>query len=245
MKKRYLEISSAGLHILAMALMLSDHLWGTGLVRNDVFTSIGRLAFPIFAFMMVEGYFHTQNLRKYFLRLLFCALISELPFNLMLSGRWINPVHQNVIWTLMLGLGCVWLIERVRKKGKVWLTIILGALVALGGYVLGYLLFVDYYGVGVVSVLVFYVFRRRKWWCLVGQIVCLWYLNVEVLSGYYFTLNIFGAEVEIVRQGLALLALVPIWLYRGRQGYHGKWFRWLCYAFYPAHMLVLTLVAMM
>ncbi len=243
MEKRSFDISSAGLHILAMVLMLSDHLWAVGFVESDVFTCLGRLAFPIFAFMTVEGYFHTRSLKKYFLRLLLCALISEIPFNLMVGGGVFYPFHQNVIWTLSLGLACVWLIEKLRQKGKWWLTALIGALVALGGFVLGYVLFLDYFGVGVLSVLVFYLFRRRKWWCLLGQLLCLWYLNGEMLGGYYFALNILGREVEIVRQALAILALLPIWLYKGRQGLHRKWFRWLCYGFYPAHMLALVLIA--
>lgn len=67
-----LETTSFSLHIMAMAFMLCDHLWGTIIQGNDWLTCIGRLTFPIYAFMIVEGYFHTKNLKKYVYRLLQC-----------------------------------------------------------------------------------------------------------------------------------------------------------------------------
>ena len=113
-----IDLSAAALHLIAMALMLMDHLWATLLPAQDWLTCAGRLAFPIFAFMAVEGYFHTRNLKRYALRLLLFALLSEVPFDLMYGGTWFYPVHQNVIWTLLLGLLGVHLMETMRKKQK-------------------------------------------------------------------------------------------------------------------------------
>ena len=118
-----IDLSAAALHIIAMALMLMDHLWATLLPAQDWLTCAGRLAFPIFAFMTVEGYFHTRNLKRYALRLLLFALLSEVPFDLMYGGTWFYPVHQNVIWTLLLGLLGVHLMETVRKKQKLWVSL--------------------------------------------------------------------------------------------------------------------------
>ena len=189
------ELTAAVLHIIAMTLMLMDHLWATLLPAREWLTCAGRVAFPIFAFMAVEGYFHTRSFKKYILRMLLFAVLSEIPFDLMYGGTWFYPVHQNVLWTFLLGLLGVWLMEQVRKKGKTWM-----------------------------------------------YLAALYWLNVELLGGLMYPVQLFGMEFELCQQGLALLALIPIWLYRGRQGYHSKPFQYLCYAFYPVHMLLLVVV---
>ncbi len=219
------ELTAAVLHIIAMTLMLMDHLWATLLPAREWLTCAGRVAFPIFAFMAVEGYFHTRSFKKYILRMLLFAVLSEIPFDLMYGGT----------------LG-VWLMEQVRKKGKTWMYLLVCVLVVLAGLVLGTLCMVDYYGVGVLTVFVFYFLHGRKWWCFLGQLAALYWLNVELLGGLMYPVQLFGMEFELCQQGLALLALIPIWLYRGRQGYHSKPFQYLCYAFYPVHMLLLVVV---
>ena len=231
------ELTAAVLHIIAMTLMLMDHLWATLLPARDWLTCAGRVAFPIFAFMAVEGYFHTRSFKKYILRMLLFAVLSEIPFDLMYGGTWFYPVHQNVLWTFLLGLLGVWLME-----GKTWMYLLVCVLVVPAGLVLGTLCMVDYYGVGVLTVFVFYFLHGRKWWCFLGQLAALYWLNVELLGGLMYPVQLFGMEFELCQQGLALLALIPIWLYRGRQGYHSKPFQYLCYAFYPVHMLLLVVV---
>ena len=118
------DISAAMLHIIAMTFMLMDHLWATLLPAQDWLTCVGRLAFPIFAFMAVEGYFHTHSFKKYILRLLLFAVLSEIPFDLMYGGTWFYPFHQNVIWTLLIGLAGIHLMEKTRKKQKLWIFIL-------------------------------------------------------------------------------------------------------------------------
>lgn len=237
-----MDLSAAALHNLAMAFMLMDHLWATLLPAQEWLTCVGRIAFPIFAFMAVEGYFHTHNLKKYLLRMLIFAVISEVPFDLMYGGTWFYPVHQNVIWTLMMGLVGIHLMETVRKKKSTFVYILVSTIVVILGGLLGTLSMVDYYGIGVLTVFIFYFFRGRKWWCLLGQMLALYWVNVELLGGLMYPIRLFGMEFELCQQGLALLALFPIWLYRGRQGYHSKPFQYFCYAFYPIHMLVIVLV---
>ena len=240
-----LELTSFSLHILAMILMIIDHIWGVFAVDGYLWmTCIGRLAYPIFAFMIVEGYFHTKNLKKYVLRLLLFALISEIPFNLVMASSWLAPLHQNVLWTFLIGILLIFLNEKAKKTGKLWIRGLVLVGTVLLGCLLGIIAFVDYNHGGVLMILVFYVFRERKWWALLGQIVCLYFISVEVISGQFIPIALFGKSFELVVQSFCMLALVPIWLYRGKQGPHNKAIRYFFYGFYPAHLLLLWLIRM-
>lgn len=240
--KKDVSISSTFLHMLAMLFMLCDHLWATLLPSWRWLNAIGRLAFPIFAFMIVEGFFYTHNLKKYMGRLLICAIISEIPFDLMYEGNWFYPFHQNVIWTFLISLCLIWMIEKVKQKNKLPLNILMWIVALLLANILGMITFVDYYQFGIMTVLTFYLFRGKKWWCYLGQFLCLYYINVELFGGFCYVISIFGKNIEIVQQGLALLAFIPIWFYQGKQGYHKKWFQYFCYGFYPAHILILYII---
>lgn len=237
-----LNISSSGLHILAMGLMLCDHLWAMIFPAQEWLTCAGRAAFPLFAFLVVEGYFHTQDLRRYLLRLLFWAVLSEIPFNLMYGGSVFYPYHQNVLWTFLISLLLIVLTERCRTRWNPLIAAVLSVLIAVAGFILGFAAMVDYYGIGVLTVLMFYFFRGQDWKKRLLQLFCLYLLNVEMLGGYYYEILLFGHRVEFVQQGFALLALIPIWLYQGRQGFRSRPFQLFCYAFYPTHMLLLFAV---
>ena len=243
MEKKQFDISSFGLHILAMGFMLCDHLWGTLVPGSEWLTCLGRLAFPIFAFLIVEGYTHTRDLKKYALRLFFCALLAEIPINLMIGSRIFYPIHQNVLWTFLLGIAMICWNEKA-KDAPLWRRLIRGVASVAVGLLIGTVTMVDYYGPGVVTVLVFYFFRQRKWQNFVLQLLALYWINAELLGGYSYVVELFGREVWIAQQSFALLALIPIWLYRGRQGHHSAAFRYFCYGFYPAHMLILALLKM-
>ena len=241
-KEKRFEITSASLHIMAMIFMLCDHLWGTIVPGNDWLTCIGRISFPIFAFMIVEGYFHTSNLKKYAGRLFVFALISEIPFNLALGSGIFYPIHQNVLWSFLISLGLIHWNEKAKKSGKLWKRLAVGTVSVVLGYLVGILTMVDFYHAGVLTVLAFYFFRGRKWYNYLGQFVTLWYINIEMLVGYSYMIEIMGKKYFFARQSFAMLALVPIWLYSGRRGYHSKAFQYFCYWFYPVHLLVLGLL---
>ena len=238
MTKFRFETTSATLHILAMAFMLCDHLWGTIVSGNEWLTCIGRLALPIFAFLLVEGYFHTKNLKKYAGRLFIFALISEIPFNLMMGGSLFFPIHQNILFSFLIALGLIHLNEKAKATEKISLRILTGGGTVILGAVLGLLTMVDFYHAGILTVLVFYFFRGRKWWCLLGQILSLWYINFEILGGLVYEF----AAITFPQQGFALFALIFIWLYHGKQGYHSKPFQYFCYAFYPLHMVFIVIL---
>lgn len=235
-------ISSFVLHLLAMGLMLCDHLWAS-VLPIDVLTWLGRIAFPLFAYMIAEGYFHTRNLKKYLLRLLVCALITEIPFDLFYGGRWFYPFHQNVLWTFLLALLCLRAVEAIRQRMRWWFALPLAAVVVLAGYLLGFVLMVDYYGYGLLTVIGFYLLRGRRWYHLLGQTVLLWWINCEMMGGLTVPLTVAGYSLEIPQQGMAVLAMVPILLYNGKTGPRSRIIQAMFYLFYPAHLLVLVVLS--
>ena len=241
----HIEVTSMALHIMAMAFMLCDHLWGTIVPGNDWLTCIGRISFPIFAFMIVEGYFHTSNLKKYATRLLLFAVLSEIPFNLAMGSRIFYPIHQNVLWSFLISLALIHWNEKAKATQKLWMRILVGCASVVLGAIIGLITMVDFYHAGVLTVLVFYFFRQRTWWCYAGQLFCLWYINMELLGGLVYEIPLFGHTFILARQGFALLALIPIWLYRGKQGYHSKALQYTYYAFYPVHLLILGILKLL
>lgn len=239
-KKR--GIDSFTLHILAMLFMLCDHLWATLFPAQEWMTCVGRLAFPIFAFMIAEGCYYTSNVKKYMLRLFLFAIISEIPFNLIMGSSVFYPFHQNVLWTFLLGVLSIQIIEKAKKKQKKWISFFVVCLVLLMDCLLGTITMVDYNAAGILTVLLFYFFRKKTWISFAAQLVGLYYLNVVMLGNLYYPVTILGHHFEIAQQSFALLALIPIWLYHGEQGYHSKWFKYFCYAFYPVHLLILVVI---
>ena len=130
------------------------------------------------------------------------------------------------------------------KVQQTWVYAVVAVVVTAVWTLLGTICMVDYYGAGILTIFTFYFFRGRTWWCFLGQLAALYWINVEMLGGLMYPIEVFGMEFELCQQGLALLALLPIWLYRGRLGYHSKTFQRICYGFYPAHMLILALLLM-
>lgn len=242
MKKNGFDLSAASLHILAMATMVLDHLWATVVPGNTWMTLVGRLTFPIFAFLIAEGLTHTRDAKAYHRRMLAAAILSEIPFNLMCASSPIYPFHQNVLWTFLIAMYMIAMTERAKERGSGLWAAAVGIAAVILGMLLGTVAMVDYFGAGVAMVMLFYFARGRRWYHFALQAAGMYYLNVEMLKGLYYPVTLFGHEFEFYQQSLALLALIPIWLYRGRQGHHSKVFRFVCYAFYPVHMLILAAV---
>lgn len=152
------------------------------------------------------------------------------------------PFHQNVLWTFLLGVLSIQIIEKAKKKQKKWISFFVVCLVLLMDFLLGTITMVDYNAAGILTVLLFYFFRKKTWISFAAQFVGLYYLNVVMLGNLYYPVTILGHHFEIAQQSFALLALIPIWLYHGEQGYHSKWFKYFCYAFYPVHLLILVVI---
>ena len=239
MKKRP-DISSFGLHLLAMGLMLFDHA-GLALAPGALWMRcVGRLAFPVFAFLTAEGFRRTRSRAAYARRLLMFALLSEAPFDLLTTGRPFDPTGQNVLWTFLIALGCMELLERARAAERPALRAALAGGTLLGGYLAGEALRADYFGPGVWMVLVFYIVPAGCRWGRLGQLAGLALVNALLPAGPALLFTAGPLVLVLPIQMLAVLATPFIWLYRGRQGFHGRAVRPACYAFYPAHMLALA-----
>ena len=232
-------LNALQLKIMAMVFMLMDHAWATLPVQGDWLTCVGRLAFPIFAFQIAEGYAHTRDVKAYRRRLLLWALITEIPFNFMTGGGFINPFHQNVLFTFWLSLLFIGRIDRARERGGL-LGWVFAAGWLLAGYVLGFVTFVDYYGYGILLVVMFHLFRGNK----AAQFIVMFLVNVVWMKGLGYPVTVLGYEFFLPQQALAMLSLVPIWLYSGEQGPYNRTIRRACYAFYPVHIAVLAALAM-
>ena len=229
MEKKHLPLNAVHLRYLALFLMLLDHMWATVIPGNFWMTCMGRLAFPIFAFQAAEGYERTSDFTQYCKRLLVFGLISEIPFNWMVGSNWIYPFHQNVMFTLLLGLLALRAVERARKESPWWV------LAAFGWCLLGAVTFVDYGAYGVMTVLIFGLSRHMpgaKLFQLAAMIV------IHVLLAEGQMLPILGWEFPV--QGFAVLSLAFIWLYNGEKGPRSRKVQLSSYLFYPVHMLILA-----
>lgn len=182
---------------------------------------IGRIAFPIFCFLLVEGFLHTKNLAKYCLRLAVFALLSEVPFDLAFHRTPFYMASQNVFFTLLIGLLVISLhhycSERFAKNFVIRLFLPLLGLIA--GMLLAEKLSTDYGYIGVIAIDILYQLRSKK-----------------VLAGLLCSAVLFlSASIE-----LAAVLFVPlIWRYNGKRGLSLKY---VFYAFYPLHLLLLYFI---
>lgn len=240
-RKPFGGLNADRLRLLACLLMLLDHIWATVAPGNPLWmTCAGRLAFPIFAFQVAEGCRHTSDAGRYAKRLLAFALLSELPFDLMVSGSWFFPFHQNVLFTLLLGLWAIRALDGMKQAAYAPRACLRAAAALAAALVLALLGFVDYGPLGVLTVVVFHVFRGFPM-AQVGRLAALMLINLFAFEGMTLPLTLAGLRLEFPLQGFAVLALIPIWLYNGQRGGGGRGRQLAFYAFYPVHMLVLGL----
>ena len=196
---------------------------------------IGRMAFPIYCFLLVEGFLHTRNVRNYAERLALFALISEIPFDLAISERWWAPNSNNVFFTLALGLLAIWALSYIEKFHEFWqekqwepilgriLTMSAGLIVVVGlGAFADMVLYSDYGLGGIVAIVVIYLLRGNRMIAFAASVLAL-----TVITG----------DIEI----FAMFMLYPIMKYDGSRG---KNIKYIFYAFYPVHLLILALICM-
>ncbi len=221
------------LKLIAICTMFIDHMGHTLFPGVMWLRCIGRIAFPIFCFLIAEGCIYTHDRKKYAARLLVFALLSEIPFNLMTAGWVWNPYDQNVLWTLLAGALVCWLMDWALKKRTVPAFVLTGA-VMVAAYWLLELAGTDYGGWGMLLVAAFYACQRSRY----GRVVK---MAAEAYGVAFFSIAVMGGVLSI--ELWCLWALVPIWLYNGQRGFSNKAVQYGFYAFYPVHILVLSLIA--
>lgn len=237
-------LNSLTIRIIAISAMLCDHIWVTLAPDSNWLHYFGRLAFPIFAFLLVEGFLHSSNKWFYANRLFVFAALSELPFNLMNSGRLAYVGHQNVLWTFLIGLFAMMIIEEIKTRiDNVVITGISTVLVLFGSMYLANNLHTDYSGYGILTILLFYTCRnlRYEW---MGQFLGLLYINAVLLAGKTIPFTVFGAAFAFPTQAFAIFSLFFIQKYNGLLGPYNKIEQYFFYVFYPLHMLLLAILAM-
>lgn len=217
-------LSQETLKVIACMTMLLDHV-GAMFVRGYTLRIIGRIAFPIFCFLMAEGAYYTKNPRKYALRLLIGALLSEIPFDLAFQ-RGLTWRSQSVMVTLLLGFLAVEAIQNTQNN-------LLKLLAVSAGFALGQLLQTDYGGYGVLLIVLFSQ-ARRKWWLQTVLVVMFAWMMDSV------PVQVLGMRIPI--EMFALLAMLPIGCYSGRKRSDSKVLQWAFYLFYPVHLTVLVVI---
>lgn len=225
-------ISQELLKLIACVTMLLDHAAVVLVYERELYLlmrAMGRIAFPIFCFLLVEGAHHTKSPGKYALRLLVGAVLSEIPFDLALFGG-ISWAHQSVMVTLLLGFGALWVTKKCENG-------LLKFLAALPFILLGELLMTDYgsYGVLLITLLGFFrdLPKGKLMQCVSICLVCAMIPSINLRLG----------SLEISLELIGCLSVFPILLYFGHKQTRNKVVQWAFYLFYPVHLAALCLIA--
>ncbi len=239
-KQKY-GVNALVLKVIAITAMFIDHI-GAAIVEyhpDMIYTSkmsirildlllrgMGRIAFPIFCFLIVEGFLNTRNVIKYCLRLLIFALVSEVFYDIAIFNKRVDIKHQNVYFTLLLGLMAVMMADRIRLVLKAKpvakpVETLICYMIAVFYGIVALLFNTDYSIIGVLIVFTFYYFHDNKRKC--------YFIN-------FIFILCFGMIEMFAAPDILLFSL-----YNGKHGkaLDNKFIRLLFYAFYPLHLLIL------
>ena len=237
-----ISLSGNMLKLIAMITMIIDHIgaviletgvmqyqneavnsaimstsWGNTMNTITFITRmIGRISFPIFCFLIVEGFLHTNNIKKYLFRIGLFAFISQVPFSMALFNTYFDLSYLNVLFTFFIGIVMLIFLKKFEKN-----YLIQGLIVSLGG-ALAYLFKTDYDFIGILFIAIFYLFRgenNKTLMMLILTILCIYESKV-----FFYT---------------AVLSLIPIYFYNGKRGKLNL--KYVFYWFYPVHLLIFTL----
>lgn len=220
--QRRFGISAAVLKWIAVITMLIDHfavavymhMAGYNYDIYYVLRKIGRVAFPIYCFLLVEGFYHTKNAAKYLRNCFLFAVISEIPFNMAIFGKVIYPKGQNVYFTLCIGLCTLMILDKLKARYETKFLLLKLIIILLAAYA-GEILEVDYHWKGVLFIIMFYYVRNMQEWIR----------NVAGICAFAYEIT-------------APIAFIPIHFYNGKRG---RQIKYLFYAIYPVHLIIFGL----
>lgn len=209
--------------------------------------AVGRVAFVLFAFLIVEGFFYTKDRLRFWQRLFLFALLSEIPFDLAFSGKLIDWKGQNVYWTLLLGVLVLTLWEYLSHYRRVLAVsgrILIVTAACAGAFFGG----TDYRFMGVLLILAFYLTREKDkglQFMTVGLVMLLgtWGSNIMRYVGPGTGFTVDGLFWSSLREMYGLFAFLLIFNYNGKRG--RQLTKVIYYGFYPLHLLILYGVARM
>lgn len=217
-------LSGSAMKVIAMICMVIDHialyLMEHGTVLYETMRCIGRIAFPVFAFLIAEGFIHTKSRYRYFFTLLGFAVISEIPWYL-LNG---DDGTHNVMFTLALGVATLMVLENLLQR-----SMVLGFLWTLSMARLASWLSVDYEWIGILIIVIFYLFN-----------------GYGHSFSYSRSMQFFCIFALMMHYGVigAVMACMFLYLYNGTRGFIEESIaKYGFYAFYPVHLLLMHFIS--
>ena len=217
--KKLKILDNTTIKLIAILIMLMDHITITFFPEKTIFIKIGEIAFPLFAFLIAEGFHYTKDRKKYFMNLFGFALLSEGCFDLGLYGK-INWLHQNVLFTMSIAVLLLISYEKIKtcKKFTNDIKIALICAVFSISLLISLIMFTDHTLYGVILIFIYYILRDKP---------LIKFPLAAILLFIVFPYK------------YALISIPILLLYNGKRGYNIKYF---FYAFYPVHLSILAII---
>lgn len=226
-------MSSFLLKIIACFTMLLCHIPFVYPQYSVPLMYIGKISFPLYAFLISEGYVHTRNFSKYLTRLIVFGVISQIPAYLLFVGKSFNGLYLNIFFTLALGLLGIRIYDKIKSK---YISIPLIILLA----VIAELLKFDYGAFGILMIVCFYVFKKNKLNMVLSQMFLMFILYMKKMS--YYTFSLFNLQYILFQLLFSVISLAIILTYNGKKGKSSGKIKLMFYFFYPVHLIILDLL---
>nr|WP_308593580.1 TraX family protein [uncultured Criibacterium sp.] len=190
----------------------------TLIVLSKAFAVLGRVAFPIFLFLLVEGFLHTRSKARYFFQMLIFAFISEVPFDMVVSGRFVDFSHQNMFFTLALAVATMWAVDMLKNRYYSWRSLSIAVFV-MSFLTATYFRF-DYLFLGILIPMLYYLNYKNRFGSSIINYIIYVMTTFDFASAFgFFMVNTYN-------------------------GNRGKFYKWIGYLFYPAHLLLIGYLRM-